>query len=392
MKIKTLKNSKARLCEIKTNHGTIKTPFFMPDATRGFVKLVDNSMLNKINIQAMVVNTLHLYLRPGIKVIKKAGGIHNFINWDKPLLSDSGGFQVFSLIHKNTGLGKISDKGVVFKSPLDGSAHELTPEKAIQIQFDLGTDMIVCLDDCPPNGFKRKDLERSVERTILWAKRCRKEYDKQAMSRQQKPLFFAVIQGGMELDLRKKCVGELVAIGFDGYGFGGMPVDNNGKFSKEVLEFTVDLIPENSIRFALGIGAPQDIMECFKMGWDIFDCVIPTREARHGKFFLFQRKKIFNFQFSIFKKIQNSKFKIPNSQSFYNALNINNAKFSNDFTAINKYSKLLELQQHSKAYLHYLLKLKDPVGQRMASINNLEFYMELMKLITHSVERATRNA
>ncbi|MBU0722044.1 tRNA guanosine(34) transglycosylase Tgt [Patescibacteria group bacterium] len=363
--IKQLKNSKARIGKIKTNHGVIKTPFFMPDATRGFVKLIDNQTLNKINVPAMVVNTLHLYLQPGIKIIKKAKGIHNFIAWDKPLLSDSGGFQVFSLIHKNAKMGKITDESVIFKSPIDGSMHELTPEKAIQIQFALKTDMIVCLDDCPANNFKRKDLEKSVERTILWARRCRKEYDKQVKCRKRKPLFFSVIQGGAELDLRKKCVEELVNIDFDGYGFGGMPIDQNGHFAKKVLQFTVDLIPKNSLRFALGIGTPQNIIECFKMGWDMFDCVIPTREARHGKLF----NSITNYQLSMTKL----------NKKFYNTLNINNAKFANDFSPINANSKLPELQKHSKAYLRYLLKLKDPVGQRLASINNLEFYMDLMK-------------
>ncbi|MFA4833436.1 MAG: tRNA guanosine(34) transglycosylase Tgt [Patescibacteria group bacterium] len=351
---------------IRTPHGSIITPFFMPDATRGFVKLTDGEELEKAGVKALVINTLHLYLQPGMEIIKKAGNIHKFINWNGPILSDSGGFQVFSLIHKNPVMGKITDKGAVFKSPLDGSQHILTPEKSIQIQFDLGVDMMVCLDDCPPNDFSRPDLEKSVERTISWAKRCRAEYDGQVKKRKMKagerPLLFSVIQGGAELDLRKYCAEELVKIGFDGYGFGARPVDKDGKFLGKVLQFTADLIPKNSIRFGLGIGLPEDIVRSAAMGWDIFDCVIPTREGRHGKLFLWKENRV-------------------SKSNFYRTINIINAKFAKDFSAINKDSKLPELRQYTKAYLHHLFKLKEPLGAKLASLNNLEFYMELMDKI-----------
>jgi len=366
---------------IKTPHGELRSPFFMPDATRGFVKLTNSEELEKAGVKALVVNTLHLYLQPGMAIIKKAGGIHAFMNWNGPILSDSGGFQVFSLVHKKPVMGKISDESVIFKSPLDGSKHVLTPEKSIQIQFDLGVDMMVCLDDCPPNEFSRPDLEKSVKRTISWAARCRAEYDRQVKKRKMKtgerPLLFSVIQGGAELDLRKYCAEELIKIGFDGYGFGARPVDKDGKFLGKVLQFTADLIPKNSIRFGLGIGLPEDIARAAKMGWDIFDCVIPTREGRHGKLFLFQRKS--NFQFSIFNFQKNPKSQIPNN--FYQTLNINNAKFAKDFSAINPESKSSELRNYTKAYLHHLFKLKEPLGQKLASLNNLEFYMELMEEI-----------
>jgi len=363
----------------------------MPDATRGFVKLTAGRELERAGVKAMVVNTLHLYFQPGLKIIKKAGGINNFMNWDGLLLSDSGGFQVFSLIHNNPQMGKIYNDKVVFRSPLDGSKHILTPEKSIQIQFDLGTDMMVCLDDCPPNEFSREDLEKSVERTIFWAKRCRVEYDKQVKKRKiklsQRPLLFAVIQGGVELDLRKKCAEELIKIGFDGYGFGARPVDKKGKFLEKTLQFTADLIPEDSIRFALGIGLPEDIVRCALMGWDIFDCVIPTREGRHGRLFLW--KGNFNLQPLIYKQIQNPKFP-PNRrtgkiQNFYKTININNAKFALDFLPINENSKILELREYTKAYLHHLFKLKEPLGQKLASLNNLEFYIDLLEKIKHDI-------
>ena len=372
-------NSKIRLGEISLKHGVIKTPFFMPDATRAVLKNLSSSDLDSLNLGAMVVNTYHLYLQPGTDLIKEAGGVNNFMNFQKPLLSDSGGFQVFSLIHRSREMGKIYDTHVEFKSPLDGSKHILTPEKSIQIQFDLGVDMMVCLDDCPPNEFSREDLEKSVERTVNWAERCKIEYDKQIKEREigeaKRPLLFSVIQGGAELDLREKCARELIKIGFDGYGFGARPVDKDGNFLEEVLEFTADLIPKDALRFALGIGTPDDIVRCVHMGWDMFDCVIPTREGRHGRLF----KKVPNFQFPISKEILNSKSEIKDK--FYNTININNAKFIEDFSPINKNSKIKELREYSLSYLHHLFKIKDPLGQKLASLNNLEFYMDLMEAL-----------
>ena len=354
--IKTEKNLRQGI--LKTPHGSLMTPFFMPDATRGYVKQLTNSEIINTNTTALVVNTFHLYLQPGLEIIKKAGGIHKFMDWTGPLISDSGGFQVFSLIHRSATMGKIMDDKVIFKSPLDGSRHELTPEKSIQIQFDLGTDMMVCLDDCPPNEFSRVDLEKAVTRTIAWAKRCRIEFDKQIKKRHlleaKRPLLFAVIQGGAELDLREHCAQELVKIGFDGYGFGARPIDQEGNFLEEVLKKTAEYIPKHAVRFALGVGTANDIVRCAKMGWDMFDCVIPTREGRHGRLFQFAKNKSFK------------------------TLNINNAKFSTDFTAINNKSRITELKKHSRAYLHHLFKLNESLGQRLSSLNNLEFYQNLM--------------
>ena len=369
---------------INTSHGKLSVPFFMPDATRALVKFLDVDEVAEAGINALVVNTLHLYLEPGLKIIKKAGGVHKFMNWDKPILSDSGGYQVFSLIHKNPKLGKITDNGAIFHSPLDGSVHELTPEKAIQIQFDLGVDMMVCLDDCPPNEFSRADLENAVDRTIAWAARCRKEYDKQIKKRKilksKRPLIFGVIQGGAELDLRERCTRELVKLNFDGYGFGARHVDKDGKFLGKVLQFTADLIPDDKIKFALGVGLPEDIIRCRAMGWHMFDCVIPTREGRHGKLFCHceERKRRSN-------PVDKSKSEIASpaarNDMKYTSINIGNSRFAADFSPINPQSKIKSLRTHSKAYLHHLFKIKDPLGSRLASLNNLEFYSELIKRI-----------
>ena len=369
------KEEKKRLGVLKTKSGEIKSPFFMPDATYGFVRSLGKDDLEKNGVEPMVVNTYHLYLQPGTDLIKKAKGIHGFMNWDSPLLSDSGGYQVFSLIHKNPKMGEINDDGVIFRSPLDGSKHEITPEKSIQIQFDLGVDMIVCFDDPPPNSDSKAKITRAVERTIAWAERCMIEYKKQLkvrkIKKEKRPLIFCVIQGGEYLDLRKKCVEELIKIGFsaqggpalgwDGYGFGARHLDAEGNFLEEVLRFTADLIPDQALRFALGVGTPEDIVRCANMGWDMFDCVIPTREGRHGRLFI--RKN--NFQNLV--------------GDFYETININNEKYKEDFSVIDDNCDCELCRNYSKSYLRYLFVKKEPLAMRLAAMHNLKFYMDLMK-------------
>ncbi|NCD00866.1 tRNA guanosine(34) transglycosylase Tgt [bacterium] len=347
---------------VNKEKGNLNLPFYMPDATRGLVKSLSIEEVKKTKTKAMVVNTLHLYLQPGLEIIKKAGGIHKFMNWPGYLLSDSGGFQVFSLIHSNSKLGKIYDDKVIFKSPNDGSKHELTPEKSIQIQFTLGTDMMVVLDDCPPYDISDLELKKSVERTISWAKRAKKEYLKQIkkrkMSDDNRPLLFAVIQGGKDVELRRYCFEELEKIGFDGFGFGARPVDENGVFLGKVLKETAEMISDKYLKFALGIGTIEDIYRCYKMGWEIFDCVIPTREGRHGRLLM-----------------KGKSWKKPR------IVNINNAKFSKDFHNINPESNFTCLKENSLAYLNHLFKIKESLGQKMASLNNLEYYQKFLSTL-----------
>jgi len=353
-----------RIGKLQTKNGEINTPFFMPDATRGFVKFLSESDLKSAGVFPMVVNTYHLYLQPGMEVIRKAGGIHKFMNWSGPLLSDSGGYQVFSLIHKNSKMGKITEDEVIFKSPLDGSMHVITPEKAIQIQFDLGVDMMVCLDDPPPNSYSKEKIKKAVERTLRWARRCKLEYEKQIKERKikdaDKPILFGVIQGGEHLDLRKMCVDGLVEIGFGGYGFGARHVDSEGNFLEEILRYTASLIPEDSLRFALGIGTPHDIVRCADMGWDMFDCVIPTREGRHGKIFLWKHDDL-------------------SQADFYETININNEKYRQDFSPIDSNCDCELCTKHTRAYLRHIFMMKDPLAMKLASVHNLKFYTELME-------------
>jgi len=371
----SLSGKKIRKGKLKTKNGVIDTPFFMPDATRGFVKSLSQKDLEAIGIGPLVINTYHLYLWPGMEIIRKAGGAHKFMHWNRPLLSDSGGYQVFSLIHKNPQMGKITDQKVIFRSPLDGSRHELTPEKSIQIQFDLGVDMLVCLDDPPPNTFSKEKIKLAVERTIAWAERCMIEYKKQLKIRKIKkadrPLIFCVIQGGEYIDLRKKCVEEMIKIGFstkggpavgwDGYGFGARHVDSEGNFLAEVLKKTASFIPDDKLKFALGIGKPEDIVRAVSYGWDMFDCVIPTREGRHGRLFIWKNKIL--------------------SGKFYETVNINNKKFKRDFASVDKNCACELCQNYSRAYLHHLFALKEPLAMRLASLHNLKFYLDLMKKI-----------
>ncbi len=387
-----------RIGVLKTKSGEINSPFFMPDATYGFVRSLGKDDLEKIDNGPLVINTYHLYLQPGMGMIKKAGGIHKFMNWDKPLLSDSGGYQVFSLIHKNPEMGKITDKGVVFHSSIDGSKHEITPEKSIQIQFDLGVDMIVCLDDPPPNSYSKEKIAKAVERTLTWAERCMIEYKKQIKIRkiknENRPLIFCVIQGGEYLDLRKRCVEGLIEIGFsakggpalnwDGFGFGARHVDANGNFLEEVLRFTAKLIPKNALRFALGIGMPEDIVRCVDMGWDMFDCVIPTREGRHGRLFIRKNKNVIanEVKQSNKKEIAASslnKFKTSrNDKSFYTTININNEKFKKDFSPVDENCNCELCQNYSCSYLRYLFSKKEPLAMRLAAMHNLKFYLDLI--------------
>lgn len=358
------KNGLARVGKIQTKNGEINTPFFMPDATRGFVKSLSKEDLDKINIGPMVVNTYHLYLQPGVELIKYAKGIHEFMDWEKPLLSDSGGFQIFSLIHKNPEMGRITDEKAIFKSPIDGKMHELTPEKSIQIQFDLGVDMMVVLDDVPPVSYSDNKLKIAIDRTLMWARRCKIEYEKQIKERNiaedQRPLLFGVIQGGKNAALRRYCAEELVKLDFDGYGFGARHVDENGVFMEEMVKETAMMIPENKLRFALGVGTPEDIIKFVSFGWDMFDCVIPTREGRHGR--LFVRK--------------NGDLK---GKDFYETININNEKFKEDFSPIDQQCDCELCKNHTRAYLRHLFVSKDPLGMRLASIHNLKFYLDLMR-------------
>lgn len=351
---------------LTTTHGILETPFFMPDATRATVRGLTVSQLESIELDALVVNTYHLMLQPGSERIREAGGIHQFMHWSRPILSDSGGYQVFSLIHKNPELGNITENGAEFRSVIDGSKYLLTPERSIQIQFDLGVDMMVVLDDPRPNDVDESEMRESVERTVSWAKRCREEYDRQVVSRklteQTRPLLFGVVQGGMIPELRKHCAEELSQLNFDGYGFGGRHVDASGNFLEEILRVTAAAIPEDTVRFALGIGTPADIVRAYRLGWDMFDCVIPTREGRHGRLFLWKEKPV-----------------LAKAGTFYETVNIQNERFKDDFEKVDPTCTCTLCTDYTPSYLHHLFRVGEPLALTLASEHNLSFYMRLMR-------------
>ena len=379
--IKKSKTSGARLGVLKTAHGDIQTPFFMPVATQGTIKHISGEDMRKLESQILLSNTYHLMLRPGEALIKKYGGLHKFMNWEKPILTDSGGFQVFSLAGaKNKtgqGLVQLTSDGVKFKSYIDGKRYFLTPEESLRIQMDLGVDIAVCLDECVALPAERRYVEKSVELTTHWANKT-KIYLKQIEKKNKKqivPLVHAVIQGGLDKELRLKSLKQLVDIGFDGYNIGGLSVGESAKEMYKVLDYLTPEMPEDKPRYLMGVGYPENIVEGVKRGVDMFDCVIPTREGRHGRLFSWKKNS---------KKIPMDKKCATNK--FYDTINITNAKFANDFSPINKDSKLPELRNLSKAYLQYLFKIKEPLGGRLASLNNLEFYLDLMVEIRTSIK------
>lgn len=357
-------NESGRRGRIRTGRGVLETPFFMPDATRAAVRGIEPAMTRSIGIEVIVANTYHLLLSPGPELIARMGGIHSFMRWSGPILSDSGGYQVYSLIHRHPDRGEISEEGAMFRSPLDGSKRLLTPEHAIDIQFDLGVDMMVCLDDPRPNDAAPQDLEEAVLRTIRWAARCRARYNERVRGfpEGKRPLLFSVVQGGMNIELRRRCAEALVDIGFDGYGFGARHLDMNGEFLTDVLRETARFLPENAIRFALGIGTPSDIVRAYGLGWDIFDCVIPTREGRHGRAFI--RKG----QADIF------------TESSSETVNLTAERFREDSSPIDVSCDCPTCTGgFSRSYIRHLFAVRESLGARLISLHNLRFYAALME-------------
>lgn len=369
--VKKSKKTGARRGKLKTAHGVINTPFFMPVATQGVAKQLSTEEIGKMGAQIILANTYHLMLRPGAAVVKKAGGLHQFMNWPGAILTDSGGFQIFSLAQGRKGskdLVKLTAKGVEFKSYLDGSRHYLTPEGALKIQCDLGVDIAVCLDECVALPASRAYLAKAVALTTAWAARSKKY----AAKLKKRPLVFAVIQGGLDKELRLRSLAELAALDFDGYNIGGLSVGESASEMYQVLDYLAPAMPENKPRYLMGVGYPENIVEAVKRGVDMFDCVIPTREGRHGRLFRFKPKA---------DEIIATALSGKKVGQFYEQLNINNAQFAKNFKAINPTSIFPELKNLSLAYLHHLFKVNEPLGQRLASLNNLEFYLQMMEKI-----------
>jgi queuine tRNA-ribosyltransferase len=330
-----------------------KEKIFLPDATRGAVRYLTMEQLKETGTKGIVVNTLHLLISPGPEKISELGGIHQFMNWDGYVLSDSGGFQVFSLIHSGKWKGNVHENGAIFKSPKDGSTYELTPEIAIDIQMKIGSDIMVVLDDCRKTDLTRKDAEESVERTIDWAKRCRTHFDKEYGGTEETGRYLtAVVQGANYPDLRSRCAKALVEIGFDGYNFGGFVVNDDGDLVLDEMLAVVESTPDDKFRYAMGVGKPEDIRRAAKIGYTVFDTVLVTRNARHGTLYSSDIKE--------------------------EVLRIGNAEYSNDLKPVDSNCDCEACRNHSRAYIHQMLKVDEASGKTLATIHNLRYYQRLI--------------
>ncbi len=342
----------------------------MPIATRAAVKSLTPEELKELGAEIILSNTYHLMLRPGEELIKKFGGLHQFMKWPGPILTDSGGYQVFSLGVKNEsenskGGVKIFNNGVKFRDPLNGQQYFLTPEKSIEIQKRLDSDIMMVLDWCVGYPAERKQVEKSVELTTEWAKRSKA----QASRGKSKNLLFGIVQGGVYKDLREKSLKDLLEIGFDGYAVGGLAVGEPAKKMYAMLDFLGPKLPENRPRYLMGVGYPEQIVEAVRRGIDMFDCVIPTRHARHAEIFKFKNKT--------------SNLRIAD---FYEVISIAKGQYFNDFSPIDKNCDCYACRNFSRAYLHHLYKTKEMLYYRLATIHNLKFYLELMLRIQRAIK------
>ncbi|MGW8208708.1 MAG: tRNA guanosine(34) transglycosylase Tgt [Syntrophobacteria bacterium] len=340
----------ARLGEIRTAHGVVPTPVFMPVGTQGTVKGLTSEDLHSLGARIVLANTYHLWLRPGADLIRGFGGLHRFMNWHGPLLTDSGGYQVFSLAPTRD----ISEEGVTFQSHLDGSSHFLTPEGAVKIQEALGADIMMCLDECTPYPADQEYLQKSMQRTLRWAKRCQ-----EALTSEDKALF-AIVQGGRSTELRRYCIDNLVEMDFPGYALGGLSV---GEPKEKMLEVTAACLPQLPVdkpRYVMGVGTPEDLVDLVALGADMFDCVLPTRNARNGMLFTNRGRII-----------------------------IKNSQHRDEDMPIDDLCACYTCRHYSRAYLRHLFIAKEILAHRLNTIHNLWYFLELMRQMRRAIAAGT---
>jgi queuine tRNA-ribosyltransferase len=338
----------ARLGRLKTVHGVIETPAFMPVGTQGTVKAMLPRDLKEMGCQILLGNTYHLFLRPGAELIRELGGLHRFMGWDGPILTDSGGYQVFSL----GAMRKLSEEGVRFQSHLDGSYHLLTPESVVQIQEALGSDIATALDECIPHDANRAYVQSSTERTIRWAQRCSKART------QPDQLMFGIIQGGAHKDIREKCVQEMQSMAFDGFAVGGLGIGEGEELLHSIAACTAGWLPEDQPRYLMGIGKPENILNAVRAGFDLFDCVLPTRNARNGTLFTSQGK-----------------------------ISIKRAEFANDPRPLDEACDCYCCRNFSRAYLRHLYMAGEILSSQLNSLHNLYFYHRLMESCREAIRQ-----
>jgi queuine tRNA-ribosyltransferase len=344
--IKKSKKSKARVGRLTTAHGVVNTPAFMPVGTQGTVKTMSPRNLDEIGAEIILSNTYHLYLRPGPELIAIAGGLHKFISWDKPILTDSGGFQVYSLAENR----KITEEGVEFKSHIDGSKHFFTPQKVVEIQTAFGSDIMMPLDECVPYPCDKKQAEEAVRRTTKWAGESR------SVIRNSKSELFGIVQGSTYPDLRKRSAEEISALNFPGYGIGGLSVGEPQEEMFEILEVLSGVMPEDKPKHLMGVGFASDILGAIKYGIDLFDCVIPTRLARHGSFLTLEGKT-----------------------------SIRQARFEKDFTPIDPECDCYACRNFTRAYLRHLFWAREILAMQLLTIHNLRFFMRMLEKVRQEI-------
>jgi queuine tRNA-ribosyltransferase len=338
--------SNARLGRITTDHGEANTPVFMPVGTQGTVKALLPETLKSMGVEMILGNMYHLYLRPGHGLVRDFGGLHRFMNWPGPILTDSGGYQIFSL----GALRQIKEEGVVFQSHIDGSRHFISPESAIEIQEALGTDIMMCFDECTPYPADRKYAKESLDLTVRWAERCKKARKENGRA------LFGIIQGGVYPDLRQEAVEMTVRIGFDGYALGGLSVGEPKELMWHITEETTPLLPANKARYLMGVGTPEDILDAVFHGIDMFDCVLPTRGARNGLLFTNSGKVV-----------------------------IKNARYRDDASPLDESCDCYTCKNYSRAYLRHLFVAKEILAMVLNTIHNVRFYMNLMERVRTAI-------
>jgi len=338
---------KARLGRVETDHGSFTTPTFLPVGTQGSVKSLTPEELAEIGVEAILGNAYHLYLRPGHETIGRLGGLHAFTRWERPILTDSGGFQIFSL----GSLRKVSEEGVTFQSHLDGSSHFLTPEKVLEIQRVLGTDIAMVLDECVPYPSPYEYVKASADQTGRWAKRCLK------VRQDRDPALFAIVQGGIYRDLREKSAQTLVEMGFQGYAIGGLSVGEPKSMMLDVLKWVSPLLPENCPRYLMGVGTPEDMIHAVILGVDFFDCVLPTRNARNGTLFTSSGK-----------------------------ISIKQAQYAEDPRPVDETCDCYTCRHYSRAYLRHLYLCKEILSSRLNTIHNLYYYIEFFRTMKEAIQ------
>ncbi len=339
-------HSRARAGVMHTPHGEVPTPVFAPVGTQATVKSLSPRELEELGAALLMANTYHLYLRPGADIVAKLGGLHRFMAWDGPIMTDSGGFQIFSL----EALRRVNDEGVLFRSHLDGSEHLFTPEKAIEVQEKLGADLIMCLDECTPNPASYEYEREALERTHRWAERCRRAHTKEEQA------LFGIVQGGIFPDLRARSAEFLTSLDFPGYAIGGLSVGEPKAVTRQMVDLTVSLLPEDKPRHLMGVGSPEDLFDYVARGIDIFDCVLPTRLARNGAVLVRTGR-----------------------------LNLRNARFADDPAPIEEDCDCYACRHFSRAYLHHLIKAREILGLRLTTLHNLHFMLNLMRRIRQSI-------